>query len=394
MFRFLKENINLSCEDENILQDYAAYLAHEIKTPLSSICGNLDILKREGCLDNKYLDNAILAADYLVHLVDSVMLISVIGNDTGVIKLDAVTSEEMFKSPKGILEVMAAAKNIKLQFLFGETIYQYLYLNRAAIQQIIINLISNSIKYTDEGGTVMCRITQKYLEEKRIRLFLEVEDTGIGMEEDFISCVWDKFTREGRKGDANGSGLGMSVTKKLIELMNGNIKIKTGPEHGTKVIVELDVDGDDVRYDLDASTGREEKQISEGIEEHILPKRALVAEDERANMDIICKYLEILDIEADKAYDGDEVIEIFNKSEENRYDVILMDINLPEKSGIEAVREIRKSDREDNEVPIVIITADTLDRLRPEILSVKINGYIIKPYSLEDVRTMLLKCQE
>ena len=394
MFRFLKENINLSCEDENILQDYAAYLAHEIKTPLSSICGNLDILKREGCLDNKYLDNAILAADYLTHLVDSVMLISVIGNDTGVIKLDAVTSEEVFKSPKGILEVMAAAKDIKLQFLFGETIYQYLYLNRAAIQQIIINLISNSIKYTDEGGTVMCRITQQYLEEKRIRLFLEVEDTGIGMEEDFISCVWDKFTREGRKGDANGSGLGMSVTKKLIELMNGNIKIKTGPGHGTKVIVELDVDGDDVRYDLDVSTGREEKQISEGIEKHILPKRALVAEDERANMDIICKYLEILDIEADKAYDGDEVIEIFNKSEENRYDVILMDINLPEKSGIEAVREIRKSDREDNEIPIVIITADTLDRLRPEILSVKINGYIIKPYSLEDVRTVLLKCQE
>ena len=394
MFRFLKENINFSCEDETVLQDYAAYLAHEIKTPLSSICGNLDILKREGCLDNKYLDNAILAADYLTHLVDSVMLTSVIGNDTGVTKLDVTTPEELFKSLKGILEVTAAEKNIRLQFLFGETIYQYLYLNRAAIQQIIINLISNSIKYTDEGGTVLCRITQKYLEEKRVRLFLEVEDTGIGMEENFISCVWDEFTREGRKGDAKGSGLGMSITKKLVELMNGSIKIATEPEHGTKLIVEFDVDGDDIRYDLDAPIGKKEKQIHEGIGEYTLPKRALVAEDERANMDIICKYLEILGIEADKAYDGDEVMEIFNKSEENRYDVILMDINLPEKSGIEAVREIRKSDREDNEIPIVIITADTLDRLRPEILSVKINGCIIKPYSLEDVRTVLLKCQE
>lgn len=394
MFRFLKENINFSCEDETFLQDYAAYLAHEIKTPLSSICGNLDILKREGCLDNKYLDNAILAADYLTHLVDSVMLVSVIENDTGVIKSDVATPEELFRSLKGILEVTAAKKNIKLQFLFGETIYQYLYLNKAAIQQIIINLISNSIKYTDEGGTVLCRITQEYLEEKRIRLFLEVEDTGIGMEEDFISCVWDEFTREGRKGDAKGNGLGMSITKSLVELMNGSIKIGTSPGHGTKVTVELDVDGDDIRYDLDAPSGKEEKQIREGTGEYTLPKRVLVAEDERANMDIICKYLEILGIEADKAYDGDEVIEIFNRSEENRYDVILMDINLPEKSGIEAVREIRKSDREDNGIPIVIITADTLDRHWPDILSAKINGCIIKPYSLEDVRTVLLKYRE
>lgn len=394
MFRFLKENINLSCEDENILQDYAAYLAHEIKTPLNSVCGNLALLKREGCLDNEYLNNAILAADYLAHLVDSVMLIFGIKNDTDVTKVYAVTQEEVFKSLKGILEAAAAEKNIKLQFLFGETVYQYLYLDRAAIQQIIINLISNSIKYTDEGGAVLCRITQKYLEEKRIRLFLEVEDTGIGMKEDFISCVWDEFTREGRKRDAKGNGLGMSITKSLVELMNGSIKIETRPGNGTKVIVELDVDGDDIRYDLDARQGKEEKQIREGIGEYTLPKRVLVAEDERANMDIICKYLEILGIEADKAYDGDEVIEIFNSSEENRYDVILMDINLPEKSGIEAVREIRKSDREDNGIPIVIITADTPFRHRPDILSAKINGYIIKPYSLEDVRTVLLKYRE
>ena len=97
MFRFLKENINLSREDENILRDYAAYLAHEIKTPLNSIYGNLDILKRESCLDNEYLNNAILAADYLAYLVDSVMLIFGIENDTNVTKVCAVTPEEVFK---------------------------------------------------------------------------------------------------------------------------------------------------------------------------------------------------------------------------------------------------------------------------------------------------------
>lgn len=380
--------------------DYIAYLAHEIRTPLNSIHGNLDILRMEGSLDSRYLDNAILSTEYLMHFVDSALTIAEIENDNSVIKAEAVTLEELFKYLKGILEWAADKKNIELQFLFGETVYQYLYLDRTAIQQIIINLISNSIKYTDEGGKVLCHITEKYLEEKRIRLFIEVSDTGIGMEEDFASNVWEEFTREGRSKDAKGNGLGMFITRQLVGLLNGSMEIESAPGFGTKVSVTLEADGDDVLYDLGhlikecPDDGQMQKYMEEDINRYTLPKRALVAEDEEASMDVICKYLGILGIEADKAYDGDEVIRIFSISEENHYDVLLVDINLPDKSGIEALHEIRKLDRADSGMPAIIMTADDIDRHRADMLYGEINGYIIKPYRLEDIRAVLSQYRE
>lgn len=393
MFKFLKGNIDVSCEDVSDLHKCIAYLVHEIRTPLNSIYGNLALLRMESSPGNIYLDNAVLAVEYLMRLVESTLTVSEMESDTSVIKREAITLEELLEYPKGILEWAAAEKNIELQFLCGETVYQYLYLDRTAIQQIIVNLISNAIKYTNEGGRVLCRITEEYLEEKRIKLFLEVEDTGIGMEEGFVLHIWDESARERRQKGVKGNGFGMPITRRLVELINGNIEIKTRAGHGTKVLVELEADGDDILYGLPRPPIEEGEnaRIEENIEGYTLPKRALVAEDEEANMEVICKYLEMLGIEADKAYDGDEVIEIFSRSEENRYNVILMDINLPGKSGIEAVRTIRSLDRMDRGVPIFAVTADILDRSMLDILSGEISGYIIKPYRLEDIRFALSK---
>lgn len=400
MYKLLKENTNLSCKDVSDLWDYIAYLAHEIRTPLNSIRGNLDILKTEEGPKSRYLNNAILSTEYLVRLVDSALTIAEIKNDSSVMSVEAVTLEELFEYPKGILEWAADEKNIELQFLFGKTVYKYLYLNRTAIQQIIINLISNSIKYTNEGGKVLCCITETYLEEKRIKLFLEVSDTGIGMEEGFALYAWDKFTREGRSSEAAGSGLGMTFTKQLVELLNGSIELETQSGCGTKVVVELEADGDDVLYDMERHVKEQgdregtHEEAWENMNSYTLPKRALVAEDESASMDVICKYLEKLGIEAEKAYDGDEVIKLFKRSGENYYDVLLLDINLPEQSGIEALRKIRKLDRTDSGVPVIIMTADVPDRHKAGMLSGEISGYIIKPYCLEDIRSALSQCRK
>lgn len=400
MFKFLKENINVSCGDVSALRDYIAYLAHEIKTPLNSIYGNLEILRMEAASDNSinmgYIDNAILSAEYLTQLLDSAMLVFAMENDKSVIKTEALTVEELLKYPKGILGWAAKNKSIKLQFLFGETLYPYLYLNRAVIQQIVVNLVSNAIKYTNEGGSVICRISQEYLEEKRVKLYIEVEDDGIGMEEDFILHACDKFSREGRWENAGGNGLGLFITKHFTELLKGNIKIETKVNCGTRVRVELEADGDDVIYDAEsfAKKGEEDTWERGNSNEYILPKRVLAAEDEIANMEIICKYFKILGIDADKAYDGDEVVEIYKKSEENYYDVILIDMNLPKKSGIEAIREIRSLDRTDNKLPIIVMTADIPDIQKTDILCEEINGCITKPYSLEDIRSALSKYWE
>lgn len=382
-------------EELKALQDNIIYLAHEIRTPVNSIYGNLCILKMEEYQNNKYLGNALFSAEYLLQLVNGILNINELKNNKNVRKIEAVTLEDLLKYPKGIFEQMAEDKNIELQFFCDKPVYRYLYLNREIIQQILINLISNAIKYTDGGGRVFCRISEEYLEEKRVKFLLEVADTGIGMEEDFLikkfSSVRKDYTREYRKKNVAGSGLGLSITRRLVELLHGSLKIVSQVECGTNILVELEVDGDDVRYDTYCLSRREKKKANTGG--YTLVKRVLVAEDEDANMEIICKYLDKLGIEADKSYSGNEVVEIFARSIENYYDMILMDINMPDKGGIEAIRTIRGLDRKDKNLPVIAVTADTIDKQKMNDVSVKINGYITKPYRLEDIISALSKYQ-
>lgn len=371
-------------EKAEVLQKRIAYLAHEIRTSLNSIYGNLTLLREERYPKRRYLDNAVLSAEYLLNLVNSVLDISMLESQ-GVGKIEAVTLDELARYPKGIFAQEAEKRNIRLRYLFGEPVYQYLYVNRIVVQQIIINLISNAVKYTGSGGQVVCHMTETYREEKRVRLLLEVSDTGIGMEEEFLADVWKSYTREGRKRGTEGSGLGLDLTRQLVEMLHGTIRIETKKNMGTTVSVVLEADGDDVLYE---SPGLSKEAVRE---ETVSVKRALVAEDEDANMEVLCGYLEKMGVAADKTYDGEEVLEIFGQSEEFYYDVILMDIHMPGISGLEAVRKIRSMGRNDSGLPIIAVTADILDKRIAEELSAKVNGYLVKPYRAEDIRSALLQ---
>lgn len=371
-------------EKTEILQKRSAYLVHEIRTSLNSIYGSLTLLREDWHPEREYLDNAVLSAEYLLNLVNSVLDISVLEGQ-GVGKIEAVTLEELAKYPKVIFAREAEERNIRLRFLFGESVYRYLYVNRIVVQQIIINMISNALKYTESGGQVVCHMTEIFLEEKRVRLSVEVSDTGIGMEEEFLADVWKSYTREGRKRGAEGSGLGLALTKRLVEMLHGTIRIETKKNAGTTISAALEVDGDDILYE---SSGVSEKAVGEAP---VFVKRALVAEDEDTNMEVLCGYLEKMGIAADKTYDGDEVVEIFRQSEEFYYDVILMDVHMPGISGIEAVQKIRSMERNDSVLPIIAVTGDILDRRFSEELTAKVNGYLVKPYCAEDIRSALLQ---
>lgn len=370
-----------------VIQKRLTYLAHEIRTSLNGIYGNLKMIQEEACWENRYLRNAVLSAEYLLNLVNSVLHISALENRNAG-RVEAVTMEELVRYPKGIFEYEAKKRNIRLRFVCGEQVYRYLYLNRAAMQQIIINLISNAVKYTKDGGLVICRMTEVFMEEKRVRLLLEISDTGIGMEEKFLADAWKAYGREGREKEVEGSGLGLALTKYLVEMLHGTIRIETKKGIGTTVFVAIDADGDDV---LRESAERPEESFAQ---EEIWVKRALVAEDEDANMEVICSCLEKMGIAADKTYHGEEALEIFRQSEENYYDVILMDIHMPGKSGIEAVREIRKMGRKDSGMPIIAMTADILDECVLGELSATVSGCLVKPYREEDVRSVLLGCRK
>lgn len=385
-----KESYTASGENDDrvdVLRERIVYLVHEIRTSLNGIYGNLKMLQEETGREGRYLGNAVLSAEYLLNLVNSSLSISELENqDVGTI--EAVTLEELIKYPEGIFACDAKRRNLRLQFICGEPVYRYLYLNRTAMQQVIINLISNAVKYTEDGGKITCRITETFQEEKRVRLLLEVSDTGIGMEEKFLAGGWKAYGRERRKQGVQGSGLGLVLTRYLVEKLRGVMWIETECGVGTTVFVTVEADGDDILYE----PPDEGEEISG--DQEIRVKRALVAEDEDANMEVICGLLEKMGIAVDKTYDGDEVLEIFEQSEEDYYDVILMDIYMPAKSGIEAVREIRSMERKDSGMPIIAMTADILDGRALEKLSALVNGYLVKPYREEDVRFALRKCDK
>ena len=388
-----KENIIAFIEDVTGISDggretshsnMTAYLSHEIRTALNSLSGNLYALQAggEAFSKNRYLENAVFSVDYLKRLVNNTLQIYETENSIGVMKLEAVTLEELAEYPRRVFEKEAAEKNIQLQFLIKKPIYQYLYLCKDVVWQIITNLISNAIKYTGNGGTVTCYIKESYLEEKRIALLIEITDTGIGMEQTFLSMAWEPYMREQQQEEVQGSGLGLAITKHLVELLQGNISIVSQIGLGTRVSVKLEADGDDVLY----AAGPSKSDLSKKSPEQTASiKRALIAEDEDKNREVLCGYLCELGIAADKAHNGREVIEIFEQSEENYYDVILMDIHMPDIGGMEAVRIIRSMDRKDSGLPIIAITADI------EALSAEINDYLIKPYSMEDIRHILSK---
>ncbi len=239
---------------------------------------------------------------------------------------------------------------------------------------------------------MVCRITEIYLEEKRVKLLLEVTDTGIGIEEDFLSDIWNAYTREYRMKGILGSGLGLMLTKRMVELLHGSIDIISRVGLGTKVSVELEVDGDDVLYARPASPA-DKKTTAQG-RSPVLIKRALVAEDEESNMEIICRYLEQLGVAADRAYNGKDAIEIFEKSHTDYYHIILMDINMPGTDGIEAIRRIRNMERTDKTLPIIAVTAEIPGKEKEGALSAQIDGYLIKPYRMEDIRSVLLEYQK
>lgn len=389
--------ILLLCEDVGDIADLyfdreMSVFSHELRTSLHSLYGSLSIARTEGYQNSRYLESAYLSADYLLRLINGGFPFRETKNDKSVINAEAVTLEELFEYPKVLFEKTAEKKNIQLQILIEKPVCRYIYLNKEIIQQIIINLISNAIKYTNAGGEVLCHVSEEALEGKRVRISLKVKDNGIGMDKDFLrrnfSGTWTDYAREFRMKNVSGRGLGLTLTKEMVDLLQGNIHITAQEGKGTQVVIQFEADGTDVRDTLRYLSDKEEK------ENHIAVKRVLVAEDEETNMNIVCRYLDELGIEADKAYCGKEVIETFFHSEEEYYDALLLDINLPDINGMKVIRRIRGQNRKDSGLPIIVITADVLEEQEREALSAEISGYITKPYRLEDILSVMTDYRE
>ena len=252
--------------------------------------------------------------------------------------------------------------------------------DRLRLTQVLINLLTNAVKYTPEGGTIGMDVVdcgQRSAGYEHLRFV--VTDNGIGMSEEFQKTIFEPFTREihSLTNKVQGTGLGMAITRNLVELMGGTIFVKSRKGEGSTFTVDME-------FVLPEQTEEPEQEIRvEAAEKSLVGKRILAAEDNEINAEILGEILRLEGVSYDLAQDGDEAVEMFEKSEPGYYDMILMDIQMPRMNGYDAARAIRASAHPDaRKVPIAAMTANAFSEDVQRALDSGMNIHISKPIDI------------
>ena len=362
--------------------EFLQRMSHDIRTPINGICGLVNMA--EHYADNmekqtEYRTKVKEASNLLLELVNDVLDMSKL--ESGEIVLEEIPfnlskiSREVFV----VIEQMAAEQNIRIVWEKKEITHRDLMGSPGYVKRVMMNILSNSMKYNRENGHIYisCIEIPSGQPEMTIMEFV-CRDTGIGMSEEFQKHIFEPFAQEhsGSRTKFAGTGLGMPIAKKLIEKMSGTITFESVEGVGTTFVIRVPFRIDTDR-DSKVETGEKTEVSIRGL--HIL-----LAEDNELNMEIAEFMLQNEGVEVTKAWDGQEAVELFRKSETGEFDVILMDIMMPVMNGYEAAKMIRSMDREDaKEIPIIAMTANafTEDRIRAK--EAGMDEHVAKPVDVE-----------
>ena len=362
--------------------EFLQRMSHDIRTPINGICGLVNMA--EHYVDNmekqtEYRTKVKEASNLLLELVNDVLDMSKL--ESGEIVLEEIPfnlskiSREVFV----VIEQMAAEQNIQIKWEKKEITHRDLIGSPGYVKRVMMNILSNAMKYNRENGHIYisCIEIPSGQPETTIMEFV-CRDTGIGMAEEFQKHIFEPFAQEhaGSRTKFAGTGLGMPISKKLIEKMGGTITFESAEGIGTTFVIRVPF-----KIDLDVDIREEQADVSE---KSIKGLHILLAEDNELNMEIAEFVLQNEGAEVSKAWNGEETVELFRKSESGEFDAILMDIMMPVMNGYEATKMIRSLDREDAKViPIIAMTANafTEDRLRAK--EAGMNEHIAKPFDVK-----------
>ena len=364
--------------------EFLQRMSHDIRTPINGICGLVNMADHYA--DNmekqtEYRTKVKEASNLLLELVNDVLDMSKL--ESGEIVLEEIPfnlskiSREVFV----VIEQMAAEQNIQIKWEKKEITHRDLIGSPGYVKRVMMNILSNAMKYNRENGHIYisCIEIPSGQPEMTIMEFV-CRDTGIGMSEEFQKHIFEPFAQEhsGSRTKFAGTGLGMPIAKKLIEKMSGTITFESVEGVGTTFVIRVPFRIDTDR-DSKVETGEKTEVSIRGL--HIL-----LAEDNELNMEIAEFMLQNEGVEVTKAWDGQEAVELFRKSETGEFDVILMDIMMPVMNGYEAAKMIRSMDREDaKEIPIIAMTANafTEDRIRAK--EAGMDEHVAKPVDVESL---------
>ena len=362
--------------------EFLQRMSHDIRTPINGICGMLDVADHYADDMKKQTECRIkikAASHLLLELVNEVLDMSKLESDEVVLEEIPFNLSSISGEVFGVIEQIAAEQNIRIVWEKKEIIHRNLIGSPGHVKRVMMNILSNAVKYNKENGCIYISCREIVSEQSEMTTMEFVcRDTGIGMTEAFQKQIFEPFAQEdtGSRTKFAGTGLGMAISKKLVEKMGGTITFESEKGAGTTFVIRVPF-----KIDMDADKREEQKDVSEKSMNGL---HILLAEDNELNMEIAEFVLQNEGADVTKAWNGQEAVELFKKSEHGEFDVILMDIMMPVINGYEATKRIRSLDREDAQaIPIIAMTANafTEDRLRAK--EAGMDEHIAKPIDVK-----------
>lgn len=366
-------------------------MSHDIRTPMNAIIGFADLLEKH--IDEKervldYIGKIKSSSEFLLSLINYVLETARIESGKTSLKKEVRCASRLIESLTDVFEPEVCKKGLTYSYT-KDIEHEYVMCDETKVREIFINIIGNSLKYTPAGGKITIDIREiPFDRENYIAYKIVVEDTGIGMSEDYLPHIFEEFSREHTSTESKvvGTGLGLPIVKALIDLMGGTIEIESEVGKGTKTTVMIPFE-----IAMQEQILEEQQKEKEFVPEDIKGKRILVAEDNELNAEIALTVLKEKGLLVERAANGKECVEMLKEKPADYYDMILMDIQMPEMDGYQATEVIRKLGDSRAAVPIVAMTANAFEEDRQKALDAGMNAHVSKPVDMNVLFRVMAK---
>lgn len=394
MNRELRDTLKLAERANEAKSRFLSTMSHDIRTPMNAILGMTEIAKKR--MDDpeklsRCLDKLSLTSEHLLTLINDVLDISKVEYGSMALHAAPFSVEKTIGNITNMIKPQAESKQLEFETEIKDIKREYLVADEIRINQIYINLLTNAVKYTPEGGKIILRLWEEEASEPdRIQLFFEVEDNGVGMSESFQKNMYEMFTREndGRINQIEGTGLGLAIVHQIVGIMGGTIVCDSTEGEGTRFTVCLQ---------LPVADANEQKLLAgeENDRMDLTSMHVLVAEDNDLNWEILKELLAEYGVECTRAENGQICVDLLEASADGTFDMVFMDVQMPVLNGKDATRKIRASTREYvKNMMVVAMTADAFAEDMRECLDAGMNDHIAKPVDMKKVTRLMRVVKE
>ncbi len=369
---------------------FLSSMSHDIRTPLNAIIGMTAIAKDH--IDDKdrvndCLKKITVSSKYLLGLINDVLDMAKIESGKMSLYMEDMSLGEALDSVSTITRFQSKERNQHYELNIHDIISDHVMCDSLRLNQILLNLLSNAVKFTPEEGTINVDLYQERSEkgDDHVLTHLKVTDNGIGMSPEFMQTIFDSFSREESKvRKTQGTGLGMAITKSIVDAMGGTIEVTSKQGCGSTFFITLDLK----KGASDDDKGNNPEAIMTSLD----GMRILLAEDNDINAEIAVTVLEENGASVTRCEDGQIAVKCFESSDPDEYDAILMDLRMPNMDGLEAARAIRSSQRPDAAViPIIAMTADAFSDDIQNCMNAGMNAHVAKPFDVEVLKKTLIR---